>query len=213
MQISYKAAEGFFILVPVLLSYGFKGKLNEIVADNVLYFRVACVVSILLDLGISYAIKCRVESHNVKTKIKFTTDDYITMPKAPVQEPLNEENNEKTQDEQDVEEPEVEMTVHDYDLKVINSHISKILSNAAIHLCLHLFMKNTQPLLMLIMSPVKNLIVFPPYIEYVLGTSMLRPFSRNLIFGAEKKRAAKKSVVEGLVNEIPEKEMKVKKEE
>lgn len=212
MQISYKAAEGFFILVPVLLSYGFKGKINELVTENVLYFRISCVVSILLDLAISYAIKMRIESHNVKTKIKFTTDDYISMTKETSQDAQSGEED-KVQDEQDLEEPEIEMTVHDYDLKVINSHISRILSNAAIHLCLHIFMKNTQPLLMLIMSPIKHLIVFPPYIEYVLGTSMLRPFSRNLIFGAEKKRTPNKSLVEGLVNDMPEKEMKAKKEE
>lgn len=212
MQISYKAAEGFFILVPVLLSYGFKGKLNEMVSNNILHFRIACIVSILLDLALSYGIRRKIESHNVKTKIKFSTDDYITIPKVTPQEPQNIDE-EKLDEEEEVEEREIEMTVHDYDMKVINSHISKILSNAAIHLSLHIFMKNTQPLLMLIITPIKNLLLFPPYIEYVMGASMLRPFSRNMIFGAEKKRSAKKSVVEGIVNEIPEKEMKVKKEE
>ncbi|KAI5191926.1 hypothetical protein NEMIN01_1744 [Nematocida minor] len=213
MQVSYKAAEGFFLLVPVLLSYAFKGKLNEIITAHVLYFRIACVISILIDLAISYRIKSRIELHNVKTKIKFSSDDYIVIPKTVARDEQKSENG-KAQEEQELEEPEVEMTVHDYDMKVITSHISRVLSNAAIHLSLHIFMKNTQPLLMLIISPLKHLIVFPPYIEYVMGSSMLRPFSRNLIFGAEKRHVSKSTAAaEAAVSEIPEKELKVKKEE
>ncbi|KAH9387096.1 uncharacterized protein NEMAJ01_1992 [Nematocida major] len=206
MQISYKAAEGFFLLVPILLSYAFKGKLNEILTQHVLYVRIAFVVSMCIDLLISYRIKCRVELHNVKTKIKFAFDDYVVVSK-----PARENKDPKQPAEDEEEETEIEMTVHDYDLKVINSHMSRMLYNAAIHLAIHLYSKSTQPMIMLIMNPVKNFIFFPPYIEYITGWSMLRPFSRNFIIGgAEKRRTTKPA--ESL-EEIPEKDMKVKKEE
>ncbi|KAI5166045.1 hypothetical protein NEIG_01646 [Nematocida sp. ERTm5] len=205
MQISYKAAEGFFFLAPALLSYTFSGKLNEIVTKYVMYVRLAFVASIILDMAVSYRIKRRIEMHNVKTKIKFATDDYIVIPAA-----AQDENEEQAQNEQKGE-VEIEMTVHDYDLKVINAHISRILSNAAIHLAIHLFMKSGQPLMMLIFNPLKHFILFPPYIEYITGRSMLRPFSRNYIIGGSEKRKSAKPAEK--VDEIPEKEMKVKKEE
>ncbi|KAI5159910.1 hypothetical protein NEAUS03_0700 [Nematocida ausubeli] len=205
MQVSYKTAEGFFLLLPVLLSYGFKGKLNDIFTQYIVYFRIAFVISIIIDMAVSYRIKSRIELHNVKTKIRFATDDYIVVPKT-----VREEKEGQAQNEQD-EEMEIEMTVHDYDLKVINSHISRVLSNAAIHLAIHLFMKSTQPLFMLILNPVKNFIFFPPYIEYITSRSMLRPFSRNYIIGAYEKRKTPKTAEK--VDAIPEKEMKAKKEE
>lgn len=185
MQVTYKAAEGFFLLVPVLLSYAFKGKLNELLTQYVLYFRIGFLLSVLVDLLISYRIKQRIELHNIKTKVKFTTDDYITIPK-----PARTAETQNTTEE--AEEREVEMTVHDYDLGVINSHISKVLSNSAIHLAIHLFMKSAQPLLMLILNPVKNFVFFPPYIEYITGRTMLRPFSRNFIIGGNEKRRTSK---------------------
>ncbi|KAI5187032.1 hypothetical protein NEHOM01_1877 [Nematocida homosporus] len=222
MQITYKAAEGFFLLAPIILSYIYKSKINSLLADNIFYFRVAFVLSVLLDLGIAYAIKLRVAKLQVGTKIRFVSDDYVTVTKEAKPAENKTEENKGGEEGEGEGEVETEMTVCEYDTKVINTHISKILSSALIHTAIHLVVKTPQPIMMLILNPLKNMFFFPMYIEYVRGRSMLRPFSRNVMFEigekksteeGEEKVGEEEEEKEKKTTTPPKKDKKLKKEE
>lgn len=244
MEITYKAAEGLLLIVPVILAYVYKSKLNIVFAEHLLLFRAVFALSFVIDLALSYFVKRKIAQHNVKAKIRFSHDDYITVVKQKKEQtekekPENEkeekdkqteervEKQEKKEkkEEQPEEDEEVEMTVCEYDTKVINTHISKLVTNALVHTALHLIIKTPQPIMMLIFSPIKNIFFFPLYIEYLCGKKMLRPFSRNIMFqigGVQKNKSnpeeevaqkKKKKEEENKPAEIKEKEPRLKKEE
>ncbi|KAI5171416.1 hypothetical protein NEFER03_0775 [Nematocida sp. LUAm3] len=174
MQLTYKAAEGFFLFTPMILTFIYKKQMERLTSpENVIYFRCAFVISVLIDLGISYLIKKQIAKRNIKTKIRFETDDYIA---------VSADKTVKTEEDAEDTTPEIEMTVSEYDNKVITTHMSKIISSALIYTAIHLIVKSPQPIMMLILNPIKNFFFCPIYIEYLRGKSLLRPFSRNIMF-------------------------------
>ncbi|KAI5188725.1 hypothetical protein NECID01_0338 [Nematocida sp. AWRm77] len=192
MKVTYKAAEGFCLIAPFLLTYIYKARINDFLTENLLHFRLVFLISVLIDMGMAYWVKKQILRHNVQTKIRFTSDTYIMLNKE-----KKEKINEKGETVEEDEEEEVEMTVCEYDTQVISTHISKKLSSTLLYVVMHLAFKSPQPIMTLIFNPVKDLIFFPIYIEYIRGKKMLRPFSRNIMFemGEEKEEATVKKPV------------------
>ncbi|KAI5181738.1 hypothetical protein NEOKW01_1902 [Nematocida sp. AWRm80] len=192
MKISYRGAEGLVVLVPMLLTYIFRNKINAIATEYLLYIRIALVLSILIDMGLAYLIKKKIDDAKVGTKIKFTSDDYIQMTKI---------------QKEGEEEEEIEMTLQEYDTQVISTYVTKSMTNALIHIAIHIFTKTSQPLFMLILNPLKSLLFSPIHIEYIRGVSMLRPFSRNVLFEINEPSAQEANTKKGnkqIIEEIVE---------
>lgn len=203
MKVTYKTAEGFCLLAPLLFTYVYKTKIHSFLTEYLMVFRIIFVASVMIDLSLAYWIKQQILKHNVQTKIRFSSDSYVMVTKEK-KEKLNEKG--ETVEEDD-ENNEIEMSVCEYDSQVISTHISKTITSTLIYTAMHLAIKSPQPIMMLIFNPVKDLLFFPLYIEYLRGKKMLRPFSRNIMFTVGEEKGATESDQKVKEAEEPAKEL------
>ncbi|OAG31316.1 hypothetical protein NEDG_01794 [Nematocida displodere] len=215
MQLTYKAAEGIFWLLPLILTHLIGKKRNAAINDflnaHLTEYRFLFFLTVVLDYAIAYWIRRQAILHNVQTKIKVDAGDYIT---------IRREASEESKKEGEEEVEEVEMTMVQYDTEVIDVHMSKILTSTLAYTAMHLITKSPQAILMHIFNPLKNILFSPIHIEYIRGRSMLRPFSKNIMFefggSAEASTAAKEQsekTEKPKAAPVPAKEDKIKKEE
>jgi len=201
MKVTYKAAREIFMFAPMILTYLYKKQINEILLKNIFYFRAVFLVSFLLEIGLAYLIKKRIEMSNVQTKIRFSTDTYVTLPKGRTSDKKEEE-----------EEREIEMTVREYDMQVISTHISKSITSALIYTVMHFVVKSPQPIMMLVFNLVNDMIFSPIHIEYLRGKPMLRPFSRNIMFEIGEKKKEERDMKDEHEDESEKEDEKERKE-
>lgn len=186
MEITYKMGENLLVVIPGILGFIYKEKINEFVVQYILWIRLAFGVSILADLLTAFLIKKAAQKHKVKTKVVVLPNDYLLLPPKEKEETNNEGSEEA--------EPGVEMPLWEYDSKLAESHVTKTLANALICIVLHIFLKTTQPILMQILNYPKNVFFFPLYIEYLQRKPMLRPFSANILFSVGEKKSQEPAV-------------------
>jgi Phosphate transport (Pho88) len=192
MKLSYKEAESIVFISTAVISFIFKNKISKTVEGHILALRILFALGTTADLLIAFYVKKQVLKHNIKTKVKVPVSDPAAMLKKTAEE-------KREDDAEDRAEEEVEMTVCEYDMNTINSHISKVTINAIMSGLVHMIMKSPQPLMFQVLDPFKNLLLYPLYIEYVRGKSMVRPFTKNILLDTDRREGKE--------------ERKVKKEE
>lgn len=130
--------------------------------------------NVILGIRIAFLISCIVQVmfyFFIKTKIAKTNDQRKI--KVKKEQSLFQEND---------GEEEVEMTNQAFDMaELVKAGRSAVLQSLFISV-LHLKWNVLQPLIVQILTPIKNLLINPLYTAYVWNQPILRPYDKNCLF-------------------------------